>query len=83
MPEALKPEMTSTQFDALAKLTRARRPDPVKRVLVEGVKIADAAHEAGISPNALGQSVRSMREAFAIIDNAWKATNGRSKPVAR
>lgn len=83
MQEALKPEMTSAQFDALAKLTRARRPGPVKRVLVEGVKIADAAHEVGISPNALGQSVRSMREAFAIVDDAWKTTKGRSKPIVR
>lgn len=66
--------MTGEQFDALARLTRAREPakTAARRVLVEGVSQADAAREQGMSASALGNSVRRYREFDALIREAYR-----------
>ncbi len=66
--------MTPEQFDALARLTRAREPARLaaRRVLVDGIRQADAARERGMSASALGNSVRRYREFDALIREAYK-----------
>ncbi|WP_199856229.1 TrfB-related DNA-binding protein [Diaphorobacter sp. J5-51] len=66
--------LTPEQFDALAKLTRAREPARLaaRRVLVDGISQADAARELGISPSALGNSVRRYREFDSLIRDAYQ-----------
>ena len=66
--------MTPEQFDALARLTRAREParTAARRVLVDGICQADAAREQSMSASALGNSVRRYREFDALIRDAYK-----------
>ena len=67
---AIAPE----QFDALARLTRAREParSAAKRVLVDGVTQAEAAREYEMTPAALGNAVRRYREFDALVRQAYK-----------
>lgn len=54
--------MTSTQFDALAQLLRLRagpQQAAARLVLVDGKAQADAARLAGVSPSALGNTLRA------------------------
>lgn len=66
--------MTPEQFDALARLTRAREParTAARMALVDGVAQADAARKHGMTPAALGNSVRRYREFDALIREAYK-----------
>lgn len=66
--------MTLEQFDALARLTRAREParTAARRVLVDGVSQAEAARENGMTTSALGNSVRRYREFDVLIREAYK-----------
>lgn len=66
--------MSPEQFDALARLTRAREPARIaaRRVLVDGMSQAEAAREQAMSPSALGNSVRRYREFDALIRAAYK-----------
>ncbi len=65
--------MTPEQFDALARLTRAREPARTasRRVLVDGISQAAAAREHGMSTSALGNAVRRYREFDALIREAY------------
>ena len=65
--------MTGEEFDALARLTRAREPacSASRRVLVDGLAQADAAREAGMTPNALGNAVRRYREFDTMVRKAY------------
>lgn len=65
--------MTPSQFDALAKLTRAREParTAARRVLIDGIRPADAAREYGMSPSALGNTLRRYRLYDALIRSAY------------
>jgi len=69
--------MTPEQFDAIARLTRAREPARMaaRRVLVDGISQAEAAREQSMSPSALGNSVRRYREFDALIRDAYKIRN--------
>lgn len=66
----MKPE----QFDALARLTRAREParTAARRVLVDGITQAEAARESGMTTAALGNSVRRYRDFDALIRHAYR-----------
>lgn len=66
--------LTPEQFDALARLTRAREParTAARRVLVDGISQAEAAREQGMSTSALGNSVRRYREFDAQVRDAYK-----------
>lgn len=66
--------MTPEQFDALARLTRAREParTAARRVLVDGISQAEASREYGMTPSALGNSVRRYRVFDALILEAYK-----------
>lgn len=54
--------MTPEQFDALARLTRAREParTAARRVLVDGISQADAAREHGMSASAAIADAKRM-----------------------
>lgn len=65
--------MTPAQFDALAKLTRAREParTAARRVLVDGIRPANAARENNMSQPALGNTLRRYRLYDAMIRSAY------------
>lgn len=61
--------MTSTQFDALVKLLRLRagaQQAAARLVLVDGLAPADAARQAGVSPSALGNTLRACRRGLTL-----------------
>ena len=61
--------MTSTQFDALVKLLRLRagaQQAAARLVLVDGLAPADAARLAGVSPSALGNTLRVCRRGLTL-----------------
>ena len=65
--------MNTDQFDALARLTRAREParTAARLVLVDGISQAEATRMHGMSPAALGNAVRRYREFDALIRKAY------------
>lgn len=68
--------MTPAQFAAIAKLIRSSAGPAqaaARLVLVDGVAPADAAREAGCTPQSVSQSVRKFRAAAALIEGAWPA----------
>lgn len=61
--------MTSTQFDALAQLLRLRagpQQAAARLVLVDGLAPADAARLAGVSPSALGNTLRACSRGLTL-----------------
>ena len=61
--------MNSTQFDALVKLLRLRagaQQAAARLVLVDGLAPADAARQAGVSPSALGNTLRACRRGLQL-----------------
>ena len=65
--------MSPEAFSALAKLLRLRQgaqKEGARLVLVEGMRPADAARAAGISPSALGNTLRSCRDGLALAKQA-------------
>lgn len=61
--------MTPDQFAALSKLLRLRdgpAREAARLVLVEGIKQADAARQAGVSPSALGNTLRACRRGLEL-----------------
>lgn len=61
--------MTSAQFDALAQLLRLRagpQQAAARLVLVDGLAPADAARLAGVSPSALGNTLRACSRGLTL-----------------
>lgn len=61
--------MTPTQFDALAQLLRLRagpQQAAARLVLVDGLAPADAARLAGVSPSALGNTLRACSRGLTL-----------------
>ncbi len=61
--------MTSTQFSALAQLLRLRagpQQAAARLVLVDGLAPADAARMAGVSPSALGNTLRACSRGLTL-----------------
>ena len=61
--------MTSAQFDALARLLRLRagpQQAAARLVLVDGLAPADAARQAGVSPSALGNTLRACSRGLKL-----------------
>ena len=61
--------MTSTQFSALAQLLRLRagpQQAAARLVLVDGLAPADAARLAGVSPSALGNTLRACSRGLTL-----------------
>ena len=62
--------MTPQRFDALARLIRMRggaAQNAARRVLVDGVRPADAARATGITPQSVCNAVARVRRAEAIL----------------
>lgn len=61
--------MTPTQFDALAQLLRLRagpQQAAARLVLVDGLAPADAARQTGVSPSALGNTLRACKRGLTL-----------------
>ena len=61
--------MTSTQFNAVAKLLRMRgglAQDAAGLVLLQGMRKADAARSLGISPMLVNNAVTRMQKGLAL-----------------
>jgi len=61
--------VTSAQFDALAQLLRLRagpQQAAARLVLVDGLAPADAARQAGVSPSALGNTLRACSRGLKL-----------------
>lgn len=65
--------MTAQQFEALAKLLRLRAGPQragARMVLVDGLRPADAARAVGVSPSALGNTLRTCRAGLDLAREA-------------
>lgn len=65
--------MTQVQLDALAALVCMRSGQALHAaglVLVQGMRPADAAREAGMAPNALGNTLARLRLALDLARQA-------------
>lgn len=61
--------MTPQQYDALAELLRLQDSpsrEAVRLVLVDGLKPAEAARQAGVSPQAVSNALRRCRNGMAL-----------------
>jgi transposase len=67
-------ELTSTQFDLLARLLQSKEParSGARLVLVEGKSNPEAYTMAGISPQSLSNTLGRYRKAHADICQAYK-----------
>lgn len=66
--------MSPEQFGALAQLLRLRKGpqrEAARLVLVEEMRQADAARQAGCSPQALGNTLRAIRNGIALVEK-WQ-----------
>lgn len=66
--------MTPEQFDVIAKLIRSgasRSQDAARLVLADGLAPAEAARQAGCTPQSASNTVRRFRDAAALIESAW------------
>ncbi len=71
--------ITSEQFDALAELLRLQngvRREAARLVLVDGMKPADAARQAGTTPQTVNSALVSCRRGIALA----KIVAGASTP---
>ena len=69
--------MTNAQFDALATLLRSRAgpvESAARRVLVDGIRQADAARELAVRPDSLNNAIRRYKRC-ALIASATVETN--------
>lgn len=66
--------MNGDEFDALARLTRAREParSAARRVLVDGVRPSEAAAEFAMSLSSVSNAVTRYREFDAMIRSAYR-----------
>lgn len=70
---AWQAQMNDDQFLALATLLRLKdgpQREGARRVLVEGRAQAEVARELGISPSALGNTLRACRGGLALARGA-------------
>lgn len=66
--------MTREQFEAVAKLIRSGDSPSrtaARLVLVDGLIPAEAARQAGCTPQAASNALRAYRDAAALIEAAW------------
>lgn len=66
--------MTPRQFDAIAKLIRSGDSPSrtaARLVLVDGLIPAEAARQAGCSPQSASNALRAYRDAQQLIESAW------------
>ena len=71
--------ITSEQFDALAELLRLQsgvRREAARLVLVNGIRAADAARQAGTTPQTVHSALVSCRRGIALA----KIVSGFSPP---
>lgn len=62
--------MTNTQFNALATLLRSRGGAveiAARRVLVDGIRQADAARELAVRPDSLSNALVRYRRTMALV----------------
>ena len=65
--------MTPVEFDVIAKLISSREPakSAARRVMVDGIAPSDAAREAEITRQSVGNTLARFRAAEALILTAY------------